>query len=432
MWDLSCHWAVWRDIIIEIMYLSSNRNDAQRSPRAFTLFNRTTTMNATQSPGAALSSRLRLVAGAFLATILMAGLAAPSFAQVGGAAVVFLKIEPDSRAAGMGNAGVALADNASANFWNPAGLAFQEGTELGLTHSNWLPEFNAGLFYEYLMAKKSVPGIGTFGAHVTYLFLGDHEGRDGQNNPTGTFRSYDLAVGLSYGFKVMPTLSLGTSLRFIYSNLAPGTSVEGQETKAGVAAAFDIAALYRSRPMNLGTAKGVLSAGFNLANMGPEVQYSDSEQADPIPTNMRIGWAYTVDFDEFNRITIVNDFNKDLIKVDSLNNADPFYKAIFTAWSPIDVRTNALQDDAAELESLSVFEQMTIGLGLEYWYNSLFALRTGYFYENPYNGNRKFLTLGAGIRYNIIGVDFSYIYALEENSPLANTMRFSLLLNFAR
>jgi hypothetical protein len=166
--------------------------------------------------------------------------------------------------------------------------------------------------------------------------------------------------------------------------------------------------------------------------MGPEVQYSDSEQADPIPTNIRLGWAYTIDFDEFNRLTIVNDFNKDLIKVDSLNNADPFYKAIFTSWAPIEVRTNALQDDEAELEKLGVFEQMTIGAGLEYWYNQLFALRTGYFYENPYNGNRKFLTLGAGIRYNIIGVDFSYIYALEENSPLANTMRFSLLLNFAR
>lgn len=360
------------------------------------------------------------------------GLSAPVQAQVGGAAVVFLKIEPDSRAAGMGNAGVALADNASANFWNPAGLAFQQGTELGLTHSNWLPEFNAGLFYEYFMAKKSFDGWGTFGGHITYLFLGEHEGRDGQNNPTGTFRSYDLAVGLSYGVKLSETFSVGTSLRFIYSNLAPNTNVEGQETKAGVVGAFDIAALYRSRPFSMGSSMGTVSAGFNLANMGPKVQYSDSEQADPIPTNLRFGYAFTVEFDEFNKLTFVNDFNKDLIKVDSTNNADPFYKAIFSSWSPIEVRTNAFQDESAELETLSVFDQLTIGLGLEYWYNNLFALRTGYFYENPYNGNRKFLTLGAGIRYNIIGVDFSYIYALEEDSPLANTMRFSLLLNLNR
>ncbi len=360
------------------------------------------------------------------------GFASPAQAQVGGAAVVFLKIEPDSRAAGMGNAGVALADNASANFWNPAGLAFQEGTELGLTHSNWLPEFNAGLFYEYFMAKKHFPGWGTFGAHVTYLFLGEHEGRDGQNNPTGTFRSYDLAVGLSYGVKLSETFSIGTSVRFIYSNLAPGTQVEGQETKAGVVGAFDLAALYRTRPFPLGSSQGQFSAGFNLANMGPKVQYSDSEQADPIPTNLRFGYAFTVEFDEFNKLTLVNDFNKDLIKVDENNVADPFYKAIFSSWSPIEVRTNAFQDEDAELETLGVVDQLTIGAGLEYWYNNLFALRTGYFYENPYNGNRKFLTLGAGIRYNIIGVDFSYIYAVEEDSPLANTMRFSLLLNLNR
>jgi hypothetical protein len=127
----------------------------------------------------------------------------------------------------------------------------------------------------------------------------------------------------------------------------------------------------------------------------------------------------------------VNDFNKDLIHVDS-TGADPFYEALFSSWSSVEVRSNAVNEDEAEYKSLSVLDQMTIGTGLEYWYNNLFAIRGGYFYENPLNGNRKFLTLGAGVRYNIIGVDFSYIYALEENSPLANTMRFSLLLNFAR
>ena len=232
--------------------------------------------------------------------------------------------------------------------------------------------------------------------------------------------------------KLSETFSIGTSLRFIYSNLAPGTSVEGQETKAGVVGAFDLAALYRTRLFPMGAANGQFSAGFNLANMGPKVQYSDSDQADPIPTNLRFGYAFTVEFDEFNKLTFVNDFNKDLIKVDENNQSDPFYQAIFTSWSPIEVRTNAVQDDEAEFETLGVFDQLTVGLGLEYWYNNLFALRSGYFYENPYNGNREFLTLGAGIRYNIIGVDFSYIYALEEDSPLANTMRFSLLLNLNR
>ena len=359
----------------------------------------------------------------------------PSFAsaQVGGSAVVFLKIEPDSRASGMGNAGVALADNASAVFWNPAGLAFQQGTEAGITHSSWLPEFNADLFYEYLIAKHHVPGWGTFGAHLTYLFLGQHEGRDEQNNPTGTFRSYDLATGLSYGAKLGDNIGVGTSLRFIYSNLAPGQTVGAQETKAGVSTAFDLAALYRTNKFSMGeTMKGQFSAGFNLANMGNKIQYSDNAQADPIPTNIRFGYAFKMDFDEFNSLTLVTDFNKDLIHYpDSSSSADPFYKAVFSSWQPIKVRTNALAEEEATYTNLSVLSQMTIGTGFEYWYNNLFALRGGYFYENPNNGNRKYMTLGAGVRVNIIGIDFSYIYA-EQNSPLANTMRFSMLVNFAR
>lgn len=350
-----------------------------------------------------------------------------AFAQVGGAGVVFLKIEPDSRAAGMGNAGVALADNASAIFWNPAGLAFQTGTEAGITHSNWLPEFSSDLFYEYLVAKHNVPGVGTFGAHVTYLNLGTHEGRDEQNIPTGTFKSYDLALGASYGMKVSENFALGTSLRLIYSNLAPGQTVGSQTTKAGVSTAVDLAGLYRTNQFGLGGVPTTLSAGFNLANMGPKIKYSDSDNADPIPTNMRFGLALGFDFDEYNALNVVVDFNKDLIDVDS-TGAKPFYKAIFSAWSPIDVNLNT--SDPTNLETVGVFRQITVGGGLEYWYERLLALRAGYFYEDPYNGNRKFVTLGAGIRYNIIGVDFSYILALEEGSPLDNTLRFSLLLNF--
>ena len=285
----------------------------------------------------------------------------------------------------------ALADNASANFWNPAGLAFQDGTELGLTHSNWLPEFNAGLFYEYFMAKKHFPGWGTFGAHVTYLFLGEHEGRDGQNNPTGTFRSYDLAVGLSLRGKAVRDVFYRYQRPFHLLKPRTGHPGGGSGNQGWwLLGAFDLAALYRTRPFPLGSSQGQFSAGFNLANMGPKVQYSDSEQADPIPTNLRFGYAFTVEFDEFNKLTLVNDFNKDLIKVDENNVADPFYKAIFSSWSPIEVRTNAFQDEDAELETLGVIDQLTIGAGLEYWYNNLFALRTGYFYENPYNGNRKF------------------------------------------
>ncbi|HEX7070932.1 MAG TPA: type IX secretion system outer membrane channel protein PorV [Rhodothermales bacterium] len=388
---------------------------------------------------AAWRARATSISAALLAVLVVAGSAGvrPANAQIGGAAVVFLMIEPDSRSAGMGNTGVAVADNAYSIFWNPAGLAYQEGIEASLTHSNWLPEFDAGLYYEYLVGKYHVPGWGTFGAHVTFLNLGEHEGRDAQNNPTGTFRSYDLAVGGSYGFKVSERFALGTSIRFIYSNLAPGQSTGLQQTRAGVSTGIDIGGLYRTAPFALGNVQTTFSAGFNLANMGPTIQYSDSDQADPIPTNMRFGYAVDFEFDEHNRITVANDFVKMLTHSEfdeetETYKPDPFYKAIFSAWAPIEVRTNPTSEDEVETTTVGVLEQLIIGTGAEYWYNDLFALRLGYFYENPYNGNRQFLTFGAGIRYSLVGVDFSYIYALEENHPLSDTMRFSLLLNFGQ
>ena len=389
--------------------------------------------------------RAVMLAFIFVSTLTL-GMVQRAQAQIGGAAVVFLMIEPDSRAAGMGNAGVALADNANAIFWNPAGLADQRGTEAALTHSNWLPEFKAGLFYEYLVAKHHIDGWGTVGAHLTYLFLGEHEYRDAQNNLLGEFRSYDLAAGVSYGFKVGKHLSIGTGVRVIYSSLA-NVSVGAQDTNPGVSAGFDLAMLYKTSPFSLGSIQTRYNFGFNLANMGPKIQYSDSEQSDPIPTNIRFGHALTFDIDEFNSITFVNDFSKMLIRVKAIETcidpedsttcstsftSDPFYKAIFSSWSPIEVRSNALNAETEEYETINALEQLIISTGFEYWYNKLFALRAGYFYENPYNGDRQFLTFGAGIRYNIVGVDFSYVYALEENHPLANTMRFSLLIDLAK
>jgi len=381
-----------------------------------------------------------------LSLVALAFVARPAAAQIGGAAVVFLMIEPDSRAAGMGNAGVAVADNANALFWNPAGLADQVGTEAALTHSNWLPELSKDLFFEYLVGKHNINNWGTIGAHVTFLNLGEHEHRDALNNSLGTFKSYDFSVGVSWGFKASKNLSLGTGVRWIQSNLA-SVQVGAQQAEPGMSVGVDVAMMYKVPAFLLGATITRYNLGFNLANMGPKIQYSDSEQSDPIPTFLRVGHAFTFEFDDYNKITLANDFSKILVRQRSTETclnpedpetctvsytSDPFYKAIFTSWAPIRVLSSAVNDDEEDYETLGVFKQLLVSVGFEYWYNDLFAARGGYFYENPYNGNREFLTFGAGIRYNIVGVDFSYIYALEENHPLANTMRFSLLLNFAR
>lgn len=345
-----------------------------------------------------------------------------SNAQVGQTAVPFLQIEPDSRTAGMGNAGVALADNASAIFWNPAGLAFQEGHEVSLTHADWLPNFNVDMFYDYLAGRYYVEGIGTIGAHITYLNLGEQEFRSEDDIDEGTFSSYEVAGGLSYGVKLNENFAVGTGIRFIFSNLVPsGTRVSEQEARNGTSVGVDLAALYRSNPFEVMNREATIRAGFNLSNLGPRVQYTDEAQKDPLPTLLRVGWAYTMDLDSdgFNTLTISNDYSKLMAR----QGMAPI-EALFNSW---DSYTRPDGDGNVEVP---LSEQIMIGMGAEYWYNNLFALRAGYFYESPNNGAREFLTFGAGIRYNIFGVDFSYIYTLEEDHPLANTLRFTASLHF--
>ena len=367
-------------------------------------------------------------AALLLASVLLAGAARPASAQiVQTTAVPFLQIEPDSRASGMGMTGVAVADNASALFWNPAGLASQQGAEITFTHAPWLPNLGADLFFEYLAGKYAVEGIGTFAGHITFLNLGEQQRTDENGTDLGTFKSYDLAVGASYGRQLTPTLSVGTGARFIYSNLSGGATIGDEETKAGTSVGIDLGVLWKP---NVGSENLHPSLGLNLANMGPHISYSSSDKSDAIPSNIRLGGALEYDLDDFNRLTFAVDANKLLVARDENGDFEPFTSALFSSWKSITVDLNG--GDASDAEKVGLLRQFTYGLGAEYWYNDLFALRTGYFYEDPLNGNRQFLTFGAGIRYSLVGVDLSYIYALEENSPLSEQIRFSVMLNVNR
>lgn len=360
----------------------------------------------------------------FLFALLFFAVLVPvSQAQVGITSVPFLQIEPDSRASGMGNTGVALANNASAVFWNPAGLAGQRGSQVSITHSQWLPKFNADLFYDYLVGRHHVDGIGTFGAHITYLNLGEQQ-RTTNEDPTGEnlnrFNSYEFSIGISYGFDISKNWSLGTGLRYIRSSLFEGT-VGGESVSPGSSFGVDLAALYQSNPFKFAGKEATLNAGLNLSNIGPGLSYTEDGEKDPLPTVLRFGWAFTtnLDRDGIHSLTLANDISKVMARESSSS-----LEAIFKSWGSYERET------AQGTATLSTFQQFMVGTGLEYWYDDLFAVRTGYYFEDPNNGDRRFITLGAGIRYDFVGIDFSYIYTLEEEHPLANTTRFGLLLNF--
>jgi hypothetical protein len=346
-------------------------------------------------------------------------------AQVGITAVPFLQIEPDSRASGMGNTGVALADNASAVFWNPGGLAFQRNNQVSVTHSQWLPQFNADLFYDYLVGSFHFEDIGTFGAHVTFLNLGEQTRTDINNNNLGRFNSYEFAAGVSYGYQLSENWGIGTGVRFIYSSLADDFGEEGRDISPGSSFGVDLATLYKSNPFTFAGNEASLNAGFNLSNIGPGVNYTDNGRKDPLPTVLRFGWAFTADLDQegVHSLTLANDISKIVARSDS-TGADGAIEGIFNSFGTLERETGR------GIAELSVVQQFTVGTGLEYWYDGLFAVRGGYFFEDPNNGDRRFITVGAGIRYDFIGVNFSHIFTLEEEAPLANTTRFGLLLNF--
>jgi long-subunit fatty acid transport protein len=349
-----------------------------------------------------------------------------SFGQVGITSVPFLQIEPDSRAAGMGNTGVAIADNASAVFWNPAGLAYQSGNQVSITHSEWLPAFNADLFYDYLVGKYHVEEIGTFGGHITYLNLGEQLRTDETGLEQGRFNSYELAAGVSYGLRLNDNWSLGTGFRFIYSSLAEG-EVGQQSINPGSSIGVDIAGMYKSSTFAFMDNDASIDAGLNISNIGPGVHYTDNAQKDPLPTLFRIGWAFNtnLDRDGIHKLTIANDISKVMARLDSDGDPKGVINSLFSSWGSFTRNTGIGE------VTLSLPQQLMYATGLEYWYNDLFAVRGGYYYENPNNGDRQYMTLGAGLRYKFIGVDFSYISTLgDENHPLANTTRFGLLLNF--
>ena len=322
-------------------------------------------------------------------------------ASVSQATLLFLKIEPGARAAGMGNAFVGLADDATATWWNPAGLGFQHGREFTMMYVRWLPQFNlSDLYYAFMAGTYEVPEWGTFGGNIIFLNLGETQRTDEQARSLGTFSSYEMAVTGTYGAQINRHLSMGVALKLAYSNLSPTGAGEEAGTGTATAVAADVGVLYKA-PFFRG-----LSFGANLSNMGPKVSYIDRAQADPLPTTLKAGFAYKIIDQEYNKLTIASDLNKELVKRYSSGRSDEFYQALFSAWSD-----NAL------------VKTLIWNVGVEYWYSTLVGIRAGYWNDDlgkvfPY-------TFGISLKYSSYRFDFSYLTA-GTNQPLTDTMRYSL------
>jgi hypothetical protein len=344
--------------------------------------------------------------------------------------VPFLMIAPDSRAGGMGDAGVATSPDAYSMHWNPAKFAFIDGESgVGLSYSPWLRNLVPDINIAYLAGYKRIDTKQVLSASLLYSSLGDVPFTDDYGNLERTFNPNEFSIDAAYSRLFTDHLSGGIAFRFIYSNLTGGSFAGGVATKPGISFAADISGYYQKK-VSIMDKDGEIAFGLNFSNIGSKMSYSDTQTSDFIPMNMRIGTSATINFDSYNKITATIDLNKLLVPTPPLYDStgqnivagkDPNVAV------PVAIFQSFYDAPGGFKEEL---HEITYSYGLEYWYNNQFAIRGGYFHENETKGNRKYFTAGAGFRLKVFTLDFSYLMPMASNHPLARTLRFSLSFDF--
>lgn len=358
-------------------------------------------------------------------------------------AVPFLLIGPDSRAGAMGDGGVVTSPDVYSNHWNSSKFAFMEKKyAFGLAYTPWLQNLVPDINLAYLGGYYKLDKKQTFGYSLRYFSLGDITFTDIAGNVTGSGNPNELAVDFSYNRKLSDRFAIGTAFRYINSNLAQGQSVQnGQSVKAGQSVAVDVSGFYKSDEYIINGKKTSFAYGFDVSNIGAKMNYTNATDRYFIPTNLRLGAASTVKIDNYNEITVFVEANKLLVPtnpiyaVDSDNaiirdsNGDPIIVKGQT--TNVSVPRGIFQSfNDAPGGLTEELHEIYYSAGFEYWYDKQFAIRGGYFYEHPTKGNRQYFTFGAGIKYNIFGLDLSYLVPTTQRNPLENTLRFSLTFNF--
>jgi len=344
--------------------------------------------------------------------------------------VPFLTIAPDSRAGGMGDVGVATSPDISSQHWNPAKFAFIKGSGgVSLSYSPWLRNLIGDINLAYLTGYKRLDKRQVISASLLYFSLGNITFTDMFGNTTRNFNPNEFAVDVAYSRSFSDYISGGLAFRYIYSNLTGGTSVGGAETKPGMSFSSDVS-VYYNRDIKVADMDGNAGFGVNISNIGTKISYTDDQDPDFIPTNLRIGGIFGVDLDPYNSLSLAVDLNKLLVPTPPIY--DDSTGAVTSGMDPnVSVPVGMFHSfyDAPGGFKEEIHE-ITYSLGLEYWYNKQFAVRTGYFHEHETKGNRKYFTVGLGLKLNVFSLDFSYLLPVYQNHPLAHTLRFTLAFDF--
>ncbi len=344
--------------------------------------------------------------------------------------VPFLTIAPDSRAAGMGDAGVGTSPDINAQHWNPAKYVFMESDMgISLSYSPWLRALVNDINLAYLVGYKKLDEYQTISSSLRYFALGDVIFTNELAEYQGQQSPNEFAIDLGYTRLLSDYWAGAVAIRYIRSDLTGGQLINGVESHAGNSYAADVAFYYRNE-FQMRRQENVFAAGINIQNIGAKISYTDGEVKDFIPTNLKLGMSYTTELDDYNTFTFSADLNKllvptpprdtttyetgEIIFPGGINSDKSVVGGMFTSFG------DAPGGFKEELQ------EVTLSAGVEYWYNQQFALRAGYFFEHENKGNRKFMTAGAGLKLNVFGLDFAYLLPIARNHPLENTLRFTL------
>jgi len=352
-------------------------------------------------------------------------------------AVPFLTISPDARSGGMGDVGVSSSPDAYSMYWNPAKYAFiDKAFGFGIGYVPWL----RGLVNDIGLA--SVVGFGKIGdkqaiaASLRFFSMGAVMFTNDVGQELGEVKPNEWTVDATYARKFSREFSGAVAGRFIYSNLVP-VNYGPVDVRPGTSIAADIAVYYHHEMEIKGISNASIDFGLDLSNIGVKMSYSSSSIVrDFIPTTLRLGPSFNMDIDDYNRLSVSVDFTKLLVPTPPVYYPDSIgpdgKKVIQAGYDPdVSVVKGMLQSFYdAPYGFKEELQEINVAVAAEYWYNKLFSIRAGYFYESKYKGNRQFFTLGAGLRYNVFGLDFSYLIPIQQNNPLQNTLQFTLLFNF--
>ncbi len=342
-------------------------------------------------------------------------------------AVPFLRISPDARAGGLGEEGIATSPDANSSFYNLSKIPFSDyKTGIGLTYTPWLKDL--GLNDVYLLAASGYHQLDenqALSASLRYFSLGSIQFSDYNGNNWGEGRPREFAFDLGYSRKLSSKLGIGLTLRYINSNLTLGAAAASGSIsayKAGTAVAADLSFTYK----NVAANQEGFTFGFVLSNLGTKIGYTnDATQKEYIPANMGLGGNYTKVFDEQNKISFGLDLNKLLVPAPPtpVNGVDTVSQEALNEYYSQSVVSSWFKSFNGQ------FNTINASIGAEYSYNDQFMFRLGYFYESKDQGGRQYFTMGVGLKYNMLGLNFSYLIPSGSGitrNPLSNTIRFGL------